>query len=58
MNLKKLLDKRNLKQKDVALSLGVSETIVSLWVTGKKTPSYNNMVRLAQLLNVKVKSLF
>lgn len=56
-DLKLARDRAGLTQEDIAESLGVSRQAVSMWETGKKSPSSRNLKKLADLLNVSVDSL-
>lgn len=46
-----------LTQEEVAVKLGVSRQVVSMWETGRKSPSSRNLKKLADLLSVTVDSL-
>ena len=56
-DLKLARDRAGLTQEDIAESLDVSRQAVSMWETGKKSPSSRNLKKLADLLNVSVDSL-
>lgn len=49
-NLCKLIERRGLSQVDVANALGVSESAVSLWCSGKTTPRMSKVDKLCELL--------
>lgn len=50
-NIKKAREAIGLSQKEVAISLGVSNPTVSDWERGIKNPSGKNLKKLATLLN-------
>lgn len=50
-DLKKIIDEKNFSQKEIAITIGVSQPTVSDWVRGIKTPAGKNLIKLAQLLN-------
>lgn len=47
-----ICDSRRISNKSIAKGLGLTETTVSFWVTGKKEPSSTNIARLARFLGV------
>ena len=57
LGLKELLAARAMSQKQLAISLGVSQPIVSEWVSGKKHPSGAKLVKMAEVLGVTVEVL-
>lgn len=50
--LKKTMKLRGIKQKEIALEIGVSQPTVSDWVNGKKTPEGENLSKLANILGL------
>ncbi|WP_195487321.1 helix-turn-helix domain-containing protein [Streptococcus parasanguinis] len=52
--LKKLRKDTGLTQVDVASKLGISQQAYASWERGIKKPTQENLVRLAQILNVSV----
>lgn len=57
INRKRLIEEREkhqYSQKFVAISVGVAPSIVSRWESGKKNPSRENLVKLAELYGVAV----
>lgn len=48
---------RNLKQSEIANSLGISTTVYSSWETGNHLPRGSNYTKLANLLNVPLELL-
>lgn len=49
---------RGLKQKDIAIALGLDQTTVSAWENGKAEPTLFNLRRLADILGVTPGDLF
>lgn len=50
-NFKKLRQEKNLSQKEIAITLGVSGPTVSDWENGRKFPSSKNLIRLSELFS-------
>lgn len=50
--LKELMRLRDIKQKQIAMEIGVTQPTVSDWVNGKKIPEGKNLQKLAKLLDV------
>lgn len=50
--LKKTMRLRGIKQKEIALEIGVSQPTVSDWVNGKKIPEGENLSKLANILGL------
>ena len=57
IKLQELLDKKGLTQKELAYSLRVSQTIVSLWCKNKIVPSNRHLTEIAEFLGVDYKKL-
>ena len=49
--LKSLLKESKIKQADVATTLGVHQTLVSQWCTGKSKPNISCIKGLSKILN-------
>ncbi len=49
-NLVKILERRGLTQVDLANHLGVTESAVSLWCSGKTTPRMSKVDKICELL--------
>lgn len=56
--LKELRLKKGLTQQQIADEIGVNRGSYSNWEKGKREPSYENLVKLADLLEVSLDSLF
>lgn len=52
--LKKLRKKARLTQVDIARKLGISQQAYASWERGIKKPTQENLVKIAQILNVSV----
>lgn len=52
--LKKLRKQAQLTQVDVAEKLGISQPAYASWERGVKKPTQENLVKIAQILNVSV----
>lgn len=52
--LKKLREENNIDQKVLAIDLNVSQPTISDWESGKKLPSAENMIRLADYFKVSI----
>ena len=52
--LKKLRKQAQLTQVDVAEKLGISQPAYASWERGNKKPTQENLVKIAQVLNVSV----
>ena len=57
-NLNKWITKSGYKKKYIADELGVSQTVLSRWISGKSNPSLENAFKLAELLRCKVDDLY
>ena len=49
---------KGLKQKELALKIGLSAPSISYYESGEKKPSINNALKIAQVLGVTVDELF
>lgn len=56
-NLTKLIERRGLTQAEVAEAIGVSESAVSLWCSGKTSPRMSKVDKLCKLLQCTRSSL-
>ncbi len=55
--LKRLMFEKNLKQEDFAKKIGVNQSHVSNWITGKRNPSIKTLNKIAKTLDVPISSL-
>lgn len=57
LNLKKIREKQNLKQKDLARLVGVGASTVCMWESGSAIPRAQKLFKLAEVLNCRVDEL-
>ena len=50
--ISKLLNEKDIKQKELAARVGVSETVISRYIAGSRTPKTEILVNIARELNV------
>lgn len=50
--LKKLMEERGVSQKTLALELDIPQPVISRWTTGQRSPSKQNVIRLADYFGV------
>ena len=58
MNLKTFRLRRGLTQTDVSKNLGVSNTTVSMWETGKSHPRPDTLLKLLELYHCKFEDIY
>jgi CheY-like chemotaxis protein/DNA-binding XRE family transcriptional regulator len=56
-SLKKIRKDLKLSQQDLAWRLGIAQSTVGMWETGKRTPKLDEIKRLARALNITVNRL-
>ena len=56
--LKTLRKEKKLTQKELAEQIGIKQNSYSDWETGKNEPSFENLIKLADLLEVSLDWLF
>lgn len=52
LNLKEIREEKNLQQKDIAKKLSRTPACISSWETGKTEPSIDDIIKLADILEV------
>lgn len=57
MGLQKAREKSGMTQREVAAAIGVDQSAVSLWETGRTMPRASVLIRLAKLYGVTVDDL-
>lgn len=57
-NIKRLRKNKGLKQQELAEILGIKRNSYSDWENGKTEPRFENLVKLADLLDVSLDWLF
>lgn len=55
--LKKLRENNGMSQKKLAEELGLSQSTIGMWESGKNRPEYSNLLKLAEIFNVSVSEL-
>lgn len=61
MNIKNLYNIRKQKgytQKELAFGIGVSESLISYWESGKRVPSLKTLENLVNFLDIDINELF
>ena len=53
-NIKQIMDNRGYSQRDVALIIGVSETSMSRWMNGKRTPNIRIVERIVKAVGYEI----
>ncbi len=56
--IKRLRKNKGLKQQELAEILGIKRNTYSDWENGKTEPSFENLIKLADLLEVSIDWLF
>ena len=57
-NLKKIINRKGIKQDWVAKQLGVTRQTISNWVNNKRQPSPCQWNKIAEILNIRVDEIF
>lgn len=58
MTLQDLRKKHNLKQRELAEIMGVSQASVAMWETGKARPKMTNFIALSKALDESIDACF
>ena len=58
INLKKIREREKIDQVELAQKLGVCQSSVSMWETGKSNPRADILLQIANLLNTTVEELY
>ena len=56
-NLKMLMKGQDLKQQELAEEIGISQSAISSWLSGKKEPSIESLWKLADYFDVSIDEL-
>lgn len=56
-SIKHAREEKGLSQRELAEKLGVSDTIVSCWETGRKRPSADNLFRLRDTIGLNLNNV-
>lgn len=54
MKIRYLMEKHNIKQRDICEALGVGQSTMSQYVTGKREPDIATLIRIADYFGVSV----
>lgn len=57
MKIKELRKSKNMTQNELANSIGVERTTVTMWETGNSVPSIDALKKLAEIFNCKIDDL-
>ena len=57
MSLKRIRKEKGMKQEFIAEQIGVRQSTVAMWETGKSMPRGETMIKLAKLLNCTIDDL-
>lgn len=57
INLNKLINERNMTQKEFAEMLGVSQAAVTNWVKGKNSPDIEIIAKICNLLKISINEI-
>lgn len=57
VEMKDLRKKKGLTQTELASLLGIKQSTVAMWETGKSVPGTNTLVKLADILDVDMRTL-
>lgn len=55
--IRQFLEQQNLTQEDFAERVGVSQGVVSHWLSGKKRPSLDNLLAMAEVTGHPIEKL-
>ncbi len=56
--IKEFRKRKNLSQSDISKQLGIKQNTFSQWETGERTPNVIQAIRLAEILETTVESLY
>jgi putative transcriptional regulator len=57
LRLKEVIKEKKMRQKDLAIQIGVSKVTVSYWCTNQTMPSLETLGVIAKILKVKIADL-
>lgn len=55
--VRRFLEQRDLTQEEFADQVGVTQGMVSLWLTGKKRPSLDNLLSISSITRIPIEKL-
>ena len=57
-NLRTILKEKNISQKELAEKIGLTESAVSRFINENRIPTGENMLKIANVLDVRVEDLY
>jgi len=57
-NLRAILKEKNISQKELAEKIGLTESAVSRFINENRIPTGENMLKIANVLDVRVEDLY
>ena len=58
LNIKKMRENKQLTQRDLSVLLGLKQSTIAMWETGRSMPASALLPRLAEILGCKIDDLF
>lgn len=56
--VREILARKNMTQKQLAAKVGVGESAVSLWLSGKREPTMSKLKRLCEAMGCKAEDIW
>lgn len=56
-SVKAFMQRKSITQSDLANEVGVTQGMISLWLSGRKRPSLDNLVSLSRITGVTIEDL-
>ncbi len=57
-NIKKIIREKRIRQNEICQALGINESVLSLIISGRRTPSQQRLKDLAKYLKVSIKQMY
>ena len=57
MQFKEIRKKKGLTQEELAKQLGIKQSAVAMWETGKSIPNMNHLISLSKLFSMNIEQL-
>ncbi len=57
VQLRNIMFKKNITQTDLAKKLGVTQTMISHWISGDRNPTLNSLEKISKALNIPISYL-
>ena len=58
MTLKDICKKKGITQKELGAATGITQSAISMYISGRKRPTYNTARKMANVLGITVEDLF